>query len=707
MNINLKQTDSNNLLNIFKKSIIDFEKSIKNLYDNSSKNNEGYIIDFKNYEEFKNKIFKGDFSNLSEIINKINQIPFKTASYLMNMIYNNNKYIIINKELWKNICLLKTKEEQPITYEIESNDLFLNLDIKLKFYIPNNNNIIVKSSYIDVYFLYYSNFKEISDIYDRITKYYEFEKTFFNELKKGNKTSYGYLVDKIWIDEWKEFTNYEYIKKKYLENNLEENIIKNEIIYYREEKKNNLQKLKPVEIFEIKNKNEFKSLLTNKTLIILDYSFLMHFIQSLSISKSIDYKFHNNELEFFFGDRSKLVINTNSNVISLNKSNDLPNLYQLIKIFYFEKDLQKIIYLPYEQLKYNRNIPEHLYLINKKIMDKYKLYFNGDILYDFLRKYDKTEEIKYNDLSKHFLKIAKILKETNENYYNFLKDKEKNFLSELKYNSNDCDFNVNILDYKENKTLYYIRDIKIIDEDILSFFIENGIIPNDKKTISKYIMGDGKILIAFSYDDYNYYEIGSIDKSNDFIIEYLLKDRNHYYQEKIISYFKFINGIKKFMEAIFHNTNNNEILFNGSSIGYYYKFKENEEKFPKEKYPMDNIFNEEDEYTEDILFFLLSLFLSEMKIKKKITNSENQSKSNNSTNCYKKLNTKQKCYLINSNYLNKIKTLFSYHKIINFIEKNQINLYNIDKNILQSKKDDEYFKLISIKKKDLEKNNDN
>ena len=76
-----------------------------------------YIINYKDFIKFKEyidysryKIFgekkKEDFlkyyGNIKfNEIKKFKQIEFKTSQFLINMILNENEYIIINEELWK------------------------------------------------------------------------------------------------------------------------------------------------------------------------------------------------------------------------------------------------------------------------------------------------------------------------------------------------------------------------------------------------------------------------------------------------------------------------------------------------------------------------------------------------------------------------------------------------------------------------------
>ena len=90
------------------------------------------------------------------------------------MLYNDNKYIIINTELWKIICENGRENEKPIKYEIST------LNIKLFFegekhliisYYQKSKNIIDRFS---CYNYDFNNLGELKKICEDINKYYRF-----------------------------------------------------------------------------------------------------------------------------------------------------------------------------------------------------------------------------------------------------------------------------------------------------------------------------------------------------------------------------------------------------------------------------------------------------------------------------------------------------------------------------------------------------
>ena len=124
------------------------EKYIPNIYKNYNITNMrfGYLIDLNKYNEIKDMIHyeknKKNISNdknklvfpISKKIFEVEKIEFDTPQYLIDMIYNNNKYILIDQELWKILCKKGKENENPITYNIKLNDIILTLKKeKLKF----------------------------------------------------------------------------------------------------------------------------------------------------------------------------------------------------------------------------------------------------------------------------------------------------------------------------------------------------------------------------------------------------------------------------------------------------------------------------------------------------------------------------------------------------------------------------------------------
>ena len=85
------------------------------------------------------------------------------------MIYNGNKFIFINTNLWKLICDNNKKYDSPIIYKVNSYDITFSLDnIKLSF--SHNKNIIDKYTLNNSY-NYESNYEKIKKIFDSVINF--------------------------------------------------------------------------------------------------------------------------------------------------------------------------------------------------------------------------------------------------------------------------------------------------------------------------------------------------------------------------------------------------------------------------------------------------------------------------------------------------------------------------------------------------------
>ena len=173
----------------YNSAISNFENYIKEIeiYNNiDNKEKKGYIVNYKDFEELKVNILHEkynlfgvkDFESFQKVsdkikfnnIKKFRQIEFKTSQYLINMILNDNKYIIINEELWKVIYDEKYENDSPIIYYIDSDSLYFNFQNEtiLYFDVSNKNNLNNKHIYNNSKkkSVYISNFDKINKIYN-------------------------------------------------------------------------------------------------------------------------------------------------------------------------------------------------------------------------------------------------------------------------------------------------------------------------------------------------------------------------------------------------------------------------------------------------------------------------------------------------------------------------------------------------------------
>ena len=155
----------------------------------------------------------------SEKIMTIKEIEFKTNQYLINMLLNGNKYLIVDSTFWKVICEKGEENFCPINYEITNYTSLLNIkfkDNKVLRFDNKKNNILEEYNLKDKSG---NNFEEIKKAFQNIKSYYDFEIRVEKGLKstKSEKSNgKGYLIEKEWVDRWKEQINYDIIKNDYL-----------------------------------------------------------------------------------------------------------------------------------------------------------------------------------------------------------------------------------------------------------------------------------------------------------------------------------------------------------------------------------------------------------------------------------------------------------------------------------------------------------
>ena len=151
--------------------IFQFENYLNQIYynlQNQYSGHRGYLIDLKEFEEFKNdinyQIYKTNINEYDEMtsVNYIEKfislektLEFKrfeqvkiNSYHELEELLKNNQYIFINFDLWVYSCK-KGKESEPfISYYINNNELFFELKKNEYVYFHHNNNIINSNTYI-------------------------------------------------------------------------------------------------------------------------------------------------------------------------------------------------------------------------------------------------------------------------------------------------------------------------------------------------------------------------------------------------------------------------------------------------------------------------------------------------------------------------------------------------------------------------------
>ena len=325
--------DNNKLLIEYYQAIYDFEEKYRNiLYSNIKANEfkkcEGYLINLKEYDDLKQKIYYNNYKmNTNSIPQikikgqekqfKIKEIKFRTSKYLTNMILNGNKYTIISKELCKVICDITQKDKPPVKYDIYISKLILHLDSDLTFSIIYNDNTLDKTTYKGESKLFY---EEINTIYEDIEIYYNFEKEFINDLKKDKNQAVQkecFLIDKKWFDKWCSYSNYEIIKNNYFENGEnDKKKIKDNLIYHLEKNNYKYGELNPIENKSFRNKEELESFLKNDSLVLINKNTSLSFLKNQTTFNPIKFQIYDNTIAI----KDKISFSSLNNIISLNNN---------------------------------------------------------------------------------------------------------------------------------------------------------------------------------------------------------------------------------------------------------------------------------------------------------------------------------------------------------------------------------------------------
>ena len=350
----------------YNKAMFEYEKRADTLSNSNTITEErGYLVYYDDFMELKkmlnydlNKFYlkrnkeSSIYSSFKfEQIKKLEPIEIKSVAYIKDIIIN-IKCVLVTKELFD---LIINKSKNAISFLVDKEYLTLNLKYQEKLELKHNKLILD-----NIDFDLNEPVSEINIIYNSMLKYFIYDNNMINELNKSiKKSGHGNLVTKKWIDEWKKYTNYEFIKNKYFfeNSNIEKNknSIYKEIINFKEKYKYTISE---ADIIIIKNKTELTSILQQESLGFVDSEFINkspYFKRKADYNTSVNYYMSNGILEIFKG-KDTISFKCNDNIIYFDniigkedEAND--DLKQLIKIYFFQK------YLLEDNNKYNkRNI---------------------------------------------------------------------------------------------------------------------------------------------------------------------------------------------------------------------------------------------------------------------------------------------------------------------------------------------------------------
>jgi len=703
-----------NMIYKYNLAILNYKTYIKDIYENyyyySNVVYKGYLIELKYlkkwkevlsykklktclncpYEFIKNEIKKYcDFNKLNDF-EKEEQVKYQNARYLISMMLNNNEFVIITEDLYKLLCSKKNKnEEEPfIAYTIRYLYLDANLSNDILTFSHNKNILSIKSLVSHKFFqLHQYYYNDIIKIAKSIYEYYKFSESvyyYLNEsnLSKGNTETltinsesfvsqskknyfFGYLIENQWIEEWKNYINYNFYKKECIGQNemIKDDIIieklANKIIYDNEDKKVNfLQIINSIRLLQIKSENELKSFLQNDSIVIINKNFLQLFMDEDSIKSYNLIRFcaYNKTIVFYL-ENNKNIFNTDDNIISKDEHQN-KIIKTLIQIFCFQEELKQKIKLPFQANNVNSY---SVNIINKKAIKNYKDYYHYKELCSYLKNdisiLKPIEE--ENNLINHTLLdddiILEMVRHLPKEYIELILEKE--LLKKYKTSSKKVNSN-------RNSSTKYLTNFELINFHQLNAFKSLDFGEEYKYYPGECYICDEKIVVVIQDNDIYYYQIGYIDNNNSIITEYYI-DATCTFDHKLFSNIFLSTSIATFLKNVYIDKNNNSFKLNSNQnlVCYCHKvgYDESDEN-KKETYVLQKNINK---FAKIILSFL---FFNEI-LKKEIQNSISN------INERQFIGSFNECYLIKKEYINDYRKLFLYGKFCKYIKDN-----NLEKN---------------------------
>ena len=323
---------SEELLKKYSCTIKSFEDKVKGLKKNTPY--KGHLINLKDFEDLKNKVDYKKYKNcyypkieIKDCDKKYmyKDLEIKSSQYLINMLLNENKYIIIDTSFYQLICEKGKKNSEPFeyTYLNNSNDLkltfggrdvinFTKMEINNKI---DSTKLKNKSS---------NNFEDIKKTYESIKKYYNFEISLEKDLKskqKTNKSNKGYLIEKEAIDKWKEKIQYDIFKKEYFSKSNIDKEAKDKLIYIFEKKNIKFFDLIDIKKNELNTKQKVEEYIKTKSLILVNSDFISS-LGKQNILKEIEYIIYDNTIDIIFDSNNSLLFKAKDNIIESNPNLD-------------------------------------------------------------------------------------------------------------------------------------------------------------------------------------------------------------------------------------------------------------------------------------------------------------------------------------------------------------------------------------------------
>ena len=655
------------------KTILEFLYKCDNGLSNDSKKSKktiktGYLIKKKILDELKDKL---KYNYLKKYITseqfgkffceiKFNKITteyinaeiFNTKREFIENLCENNSYILVNYQIPKLLYNDYNGDKSQINYEINSQYLILYLNTKEKIYFKNDSNLININSLCSMDIT-------VENIYESIIEYYKFEKLIIKQLKEdnGQNINKGYLIDENCFNEWKIYSNYDYIKNNFLSLEDLDDLNDKNADKIKEFINNEIVKFK-IRTLSFKDSNSLITSLKNKNLLLISESFFLSLLNSnfKQTNNAINYSLKNMQITLHFK-KEKFNIASYNNIISLNIKIYFKMINNLINFYMFHKKIKKML----EKNNNEKFTINNIKLIDKKFIQNIKEKYNYNNLIEIFKDLEINENNENNENNDNYKLLSKI----PESYFDDINNKF--YLNDDYKNNKLINSNSYYLEIKKliNKNISYLDNFELINDKIF-----NNIICSNKEKIPKYIscfIEKGNLLIKYQIENnITTYCFGYFNKENSFELKYLISLFNELENyEKILS--------NKGINSILNRIKNNEYGYYdiNNTIGYLYDFQINKQNIYNKRKDSDvNINNFEKKelsplIKEEILT-IIKIYLFNYDLKKNILSIKNI--------------LRNKCYIINKDWISTYKKYYLYDELSNYLNyNNYIEKLNLQK----------------------------
>ena len=410
-------------------------------------------------------------------------------------------------------------------------------------------------------------------IYNTIKCYKVFEDYFLEKINSNSSNkrkppiaTEGYLIDKNYLDYWKNFTNYEDLKNEIIQ--LDYQSAKKIIKKYRKNNRLKQYQNDASQIIIFSPSNFYTNVNNGDKYALIDKPFwkLICMDEGLEEDGGVKYYIEKGKIRFLFGRLGEVEVYSNDNIIKNGKQLAIKNkninnydnedndkdmedesedfeLKKLLLLYAYEQEMKKKI----NNLKYKEKNFKKYYLISKDWIEEYKKYYH----YDELSKMINNR----NDLSNILNKGYNWTKENMDYALSKIQVKKpkKPFPPQLKIDNTFLSEGNQITIDDNYSEVSYWKNFEMINEELKNLFSNSTIhgYNIDKASSAKGLISEGKIILDLSNDENNAgnyaLEIGVIcNKDMIFNDEYIFQYNNEESKNNHFNYFK--NDIYSFQK---------------------------------------------------------------------------------------------------------------------------------------------------------------